>query len=128
MKQQESEHQQALFQWAQLARGKYPELALMFHIPNGGKRDYTTAARLKAEGVLPGIPDIMLPVSRGGYHGLWVELKADHGKPSRAQLDYIDRLREQGYAALICYGWQIAREEIENYLNLPKGETQDGKL
>lgn len=120
MNQVESEHQQALFQWAHLREKTMPELSLLFHIPNGGKRDRATAARLKAEGVKPGIPDIMLPVARGSYHGLWIELKADHGKPSVEQICYIEELRRQGYCALLCYGWQVAREEIEQYLGLPK--------
>ena len=39
MRQLEGAHQTALFRWAELVSGVYPELARMFHIPNGGKRD-----------------------------------------------------------------------------------------
>lgn len=127
MRQLEAEHQTALFQWAELMAGVYPELAWMFHVPNGGKRDRVTAARLKAEGVKAGVPDIVLPVPRGKYHGLWIELKTDGGKPSKDQRDWMDYLNSMGYCALLCYGWQTAREEIELYLKLPKGDN-NGKL
>lgn len=51
----EGEEQAALFRWAQFQSGKYPELDLMFHIPNGGKRGKAEAARFKAEGVKAGV-------------------------------------------------------------------------
>ena len=59
--------QALLFKWATFSSGKYPELEYMFAIPNGGYRHYRTAADLKSEGVKSGVPDIMLPVARGGY-------------------------------------------------------------
>ena len=60
----ESEEQQTLFRWAAMQCGKYPELALMFHIPNEGKRSWMTGGRMKAEGLKSGVPDIFLPVPR----------------------------------------------------------------
>lgn len=127
MRQLESSHQVALFHWAKLMERVYPELSRMFHVPNGGKRDRVTAARLKAEGVKAGVPDIVLPVPRGSYHGLWIELKSDDGKPSKDQREWLEYLNAEGYCALLCYGWQTAREEIELYLKLPK-EDRNGKL
>ena len=127
MKHIESEHQQALFEWAKLASGGIPELKLMYHVPNGGKRDHAEAARLNAEGVKPGVPDVFLPVPRGGYHGLWIELKVDGGKPSKEQRDWLEYLNGAGYCALLCYGWQTAQMEIEQYMKLPEGEKH-GKL
>ena len=52
----ESEEQQALFRWAQFVAGRYPELKMMYHIPNEGKRSAACGARLKAEGLRPGGP------------------------------------------------------------------------
>ena len=66
----ESQEQQALFEWAELSKRCFPELELLFHVPNGGARSKATAGRLKAEGVKPGVPDLCLPVPRGAYHGL----------------------------------------------------------
>lgn len=125
MRQLEGAHQAALFEWAEHMRGIYPEIKRMFHVPNGGKRDRVTAARLKAEGVKPGVPDIVLPAPRGAYHGLWIELKVDGGKPTKEQLEWLDYLNSVGYCALLCYGWKTAREEIEMYLRLPKPKTED---
>jgi hypothetical protein len=113
----EENEQRWLFQWAADAVRRWPELALMHAIPNGGKRDRVTAAKLKGEGVKPGIPDIFLPVPRGGFHGLYIELKRTKGgRPSEAQKDMIPRLREQGYRVEICKGFNAAADVIERYL------------
>ena len=72
-----SEHseQAALFRWAAMQSKSIPALALLLAIPNGGARSLTTGGRLKAEGVKAGVPDIVLPVPRGSYASLWIELK-----------------------------------------------------
>ena len=73
--QREDLEQAALISWAEAYERIYPELALLYHIPNGGKRDRIVAAKLKAQGVKPGVPDLCLPVPRGKYHGLYIEMK-----------------------------------------------------
>ena len=116
----ESEEQQALFEWAHYQRGKYPEIDLLYHIPNGGRRSKAEAGRFKAEGVKSGVPDVCLPVARGGFHGLYVEMKRRKGsKTSDTQKDWIAQLQAQGYKAIICKGWQEAAEVIIAYLNMP---------
>lgn len=113
----EDTEQAHVFAWAAWARGKYPELDLLHHIPNGGKRSKSEAARFKAQGVKAGMPDICLPCARGGYHGLYIELKrAKGGKLSTAQKGWIDALNEQGYKAAVCYGFDEAKEIITEYL------------
>jgi hypothetical protein len=95
----------------------YPELNLMFHIPNGGKRRKAEAGRFRAEGVKSGVPDICLPVARGGYHGLFIELKRQHGnKATKNQNTWLADLREQGYAAAVAYGWEQAAKIITDYM------------
>ena len=102
----ESVEQQCLFNWAKLREARYPELALMFHIPNGGKRNIAEATRFKAEGVKAGVPDICLPVPRDTYHGLWIELKrTKHGTVSEHQKKWLKELNTQGYCAVVCHGW-----------------------
>lgn len=113
----EAQEQRFLFQWAGLAEQKYPELKLLHHVPNGGKRDAKTAANLKREGVKAGVPDIVLPVARGKFHGLYIELKVGKNKTSLRQNVWIENLREQGYFVKVCYGWINAREVIERYLS-----------
>ncbi len=113
----ESEEQQILFEWALLQTGRYPELELLYHIPNGGSRSKAEAGRFKAEGVKSGVPDLCLPVARGGFHGLYIELKRiTGGKTSTDQRSWIEKLTEQGYRAVICRGWEEASKALIWYL------------
>lgn len=106
-----------LFTWAKMAAGAEPRLKLLFAVPNGGKRDYVTAARMQAEGVKPGVPDVFLPVPAGGYHGMWIELKAGKNKPSEAQSVWLNLLRAHGYAVYVVWDeWVMAKDLIEAYL------------
>lgn len=118
--QREAQEQTDLFNWAFYSKAKYPELDLMYHIPNGGSRNKIEAAHLKRQGVKSGVPDIFLPVARGSWHGLYIELKAGKNKPTGNQKEWILRLREQGYAAEVAVGWIQAKELIEAYLNYDK--------
>lgn len=118
MKQYEADQQRKLFQWTTFIRVKYPEIDLMFHIPNGGSRNKLEAANLKKQGVKAGVPDLFLPVSRGGYHGLFVELKYGKNKPTEKQTKWLTNLNEQGYAVAVCYGCDEASEKILKYLKL----------
>lgn len=114
----EANEQQWLFRWAwDMQHLKWPELELMHHIPNGGSRNRIEAARLKGQGVKAGIPDVFLPVAKGGYHGLYIEMKKQHGgRVSPEQKDKIAKLREQGYRVEVCEGFQIAADVIEAYM------------
>lgn len=114
----ESNEQEALFRWAAFARGKYPELDLLYHIPNGGSRNRLEAANLKRQGVKAGVPDLCLPVARGKYHGLYIEMKYGKNKTSENQNIWLKALAAQGYASAVCYGWQEAQELITKYLEL----------
>lgn len=114
----EAEEQTWLFEWlTTMARLKWPELALAFHIANGGSRNKIEAARLKAQGVKAGIPDIFIPVARQGFHGLFIELKRRAGgRLSAVQKEVIPLLREQGYLVEVCEGWNEAADLIERYM------------
>lgn len=116
MAHQEDNEQITLFQWAEYQSGKFPELKMLYHIPNGGKRSKVEAGRFKAMGVKSGVPDIHLPVPRGLYHSLYIELKAPKGKVSENQADWLAGLNRYGNKAVVCYGWEQAALEIKNYL------------
>jgi len=118
MKHLESSEQQALFSWAKLMRPQHPELSLLHSIPNGGKRNVREATRLKKEGALAGVSDIFLPVARGGFHGLYIELKVKGGKLSDNQKWWIEEVSLQGYMATTCIGWVKASEVIKGYLEM----------
>lgn len=120
----EHDEQAGLFLWASWNFATMPELRLMFAIPNGGHRNLLVAKKMKAEGVKAGVPDIFLPVARGGFHGLFVEMKAESARPKKGgkgglsdlQCEWIGELRKQGYRVAVCYGRDEAITEVTNYL------------
>lgn len=114
----ELSHQQTLFELANLHIGQHPELAMLNASANGGLRKRGVAGQLKSMGVKAGFPDIELPVARGGWFCLYIELKRLDGRPSADQLWWQERLTEQGNLALICRGWESAWHEIRRYLEL----------
>jgi hypothetical protein len=118
----EHDEQAALIRWAKVQTPRLPALRLLFAVPNGGQRHAATAARLKAEGVRPGVPDVCLPVPSGPYHGLFIELKRPKrpgkpaGRPTDEQLWWLGELQAVGYCCGLAYGWDEARALIEAYL------------
>ena len=113
----ESVEQQRLFQWAAYEYGKWPELRLMYHIPNEGKRTRGTGGRMRAEGLKKGVPDICLPVARNGCHGLYIEMKRQAGgRITPEQSRWMDDLHAQGYEVALCRGWEAASRIITDYL------------
>ena len=113
----EDAEQRIIFRWAAMETAAHPELGLLYAIPNGGKRAIKTAIALKAQGVKSGVPDMCLPVARGGYHGLYIELKRQKGGVvSETQKSWITALAEQGYKAVVCRGADEAIRTIKEYL------------
>lgn len=95
---------------------------LAFAVPNGGKRGKAEAARLKAEGVKAGAPDLCVAEPRGGYHGLWVEMKrAKGGRVSKEQREFHAELLARGYHVVVAEGADEGFRAIERYLSLPSG-------
>lgn len=118
----ERQHQQAVMKWARQPsiRERWPELALLHHIKNETTGGAAEVAADKAMGVKKGVPDLCLPVARGGFHGLYIEMKTPSGKASEAQRWWVTRLTEQGYRAVVCHGYDAAVAELCWYLSLPK--------
>lgn len=93
----------------------HPELVVM-SIPNGGKRDPRTAAQMKREGVLPGAPDLLVAEPRGVHHGLFVEMKRQHGgRVSDEQKVVHAKLVSRGYEVLVCEGADEAYVAVLRY-------------
>jgi hypothetical protein len=103
-------------------RIRMPDIAdLIFHVPNGGHRVKAVAAKLKAQGVKAGIPDLVLPMARGGFFGLYIEFKAtppNDAAISSSQHERIRKLNAQGYLAVVCRGHFDTMEQIRAYLRL----------
>ena len=80
----------------------------IFAIPNGGWRGLAAGARLKAEGVSAGVPDLFIPEWR-----VWVEMKrAKGGILSEKQKGWRDYLIGCGYTVIVAHGKTAAQQEI----------------
>lgn len=114
-----SEHdlQTACVNWFRL---QYREFAnLLIAIPNGGQRDVRVARKLKAEGVVAGVPDLFLAIARGQSHGMWIEMKnGKAGRVSEHQHYMLDALARQGYKGVVCRSLEDFMKEVNEYLNL----------
>lgn len=96
----------------------HPDI-LIIAIPNGGLRDVRTAARLKAEGVLAGVPDLLIPHARKGFNGLFIEMKRTAGgKVSDKQERVAHQLTENGYLVVITYGAEEAYVAFKDYFSI----------
>lgn len=78
--------QAACVRWFRLQYPKHSHN--LFAVPNGGKRDRVTAAKLKAEGVVAGVSDLILLLPRGPYHGLLIEMKTRTGRQAESQREW----------------------------------------
>lgn len=127
----ETEHSQqaAIFCWAALNIKQYPQLKWLFAVPNGFFSSPGQKAKMKAEGLKDGVPDVVLPwpnftYGDRGASGLYIEMKrekyrnAKDGGCSLEQLEWLDYLNEAGYKAVVCYNWEEARDVIKEYLNV----------
>ena len=113
----EDSEQAMLFTWARMQEAAHPELRLMYAIPNGGYRHLKTAINLKRTGVKAGVPDICLPVKRGTYNGLYVEMKRTvGGTVSSYQKWWLAELAKAGHKCVVCKGFDEARAAIMAYL------------
>ena len=114
----EHDEQARLIEWAEwMAKTKSPDYALLFAIPNGGQRNKVTAAKLKAEGVKPGVPDLFLPVPKGIYCGLFIEMKRRRGgRVSPDQVRWLAELMSRGYKCIVARGCDQAIEAITYYM------------
>ena len=101
----EHEEQREFVSWF---RQNFPDVRI-FAIPNGGHRGLREAARLKLEGVSPGVPDTFIPA-----WGLWIEFKRQKGgSVSKEQADWLTYLRDLGYQAEVAKGCEEAKKIIE---------------
>lgn len=125
----ERAEQAMLLKWADAQTSRWPELGLLFAIPNAGgfsggfKSNVVRVTNLRREGVKKGVPDLCLPVPRGPYHGLYIELKAKGGRVKPEQRAWLAALRDQGYAAHLCVGYEDAQSVLTDYLTLKPREA-----
>lgn len=97
---------------------QYPQLNLIFAIPNGGARNKITARNLKLEGVKAGVPDIFIPIPQNQYSGMFIELKKKGNYLRKEQKNFIEELLKLNYNCVVCYSAKDALVAIQEYLNI----------
>lgn len=118
----EEEHQIqcAFIEWVRIMQNsKWPELELLYAIPNGGFRHISVAAKLKAEGAKAGVLDMHLPVPRGPWHSLFLETKKPGGNMSPEQKEFAWLAMKQGNLVKVCDSVDKLIRVTEDYLVLP---------
>jgi len=124
--QPEYEAQCAVFAWAALMEGKYPDLALLFSTLNGVRTSMRQAIKAKKAGMKKGVPDLWLPKAtyRGAASevctpGLVGEMKAPNGVVSKEQKAWLAALANEGWMTGVWYSAEEAIAAISKYLDIP---------
>lgn len=118
----EYQEQMAVFEWLKWC--KMPGSDMAYATLNGVRLPIGLAVKMSKAGLKQGPLDINLDVGRGGFFGLRVELKRTKGgRLSPEQEQWIARLKEENYQALVCKGAKQAIEAIVDYLRWPKTEV-----
>jgi len=103
MRDTEHIHQVSFVNWF---RSNYPE-ALIFAIPNGELRAISVANRLKAEGVVSGIPDLCILLEE---KTIWIEMKkAKGGRVSKVQKEIHTKMQSLKHEVYVCNGFEEAK-------------------
>lgn len=97
---------------------KYPKLkGRLFAVPNGGRRDIVTGVKLKAEGVIAGVSDLILLKSNRDYGALLIEMKKKDGYQSQSQKEWQKIICEnREYKYVLCRSLDDFIREVDDYL------------
>jgi hypothetical protein len=113
----EEDLQRLCVEWTELHTPKHSILNYLMHVPNGGARSKGEAGKLKAMGTKAGVPDFMLPRSRGTWTGLAIELKSSSGRLSYAQIVWLRGLEAEGYLVSVCRSLDAFESVVLAFLN-----------
>ena len=113
--QPEAIEQAKVIAWARANERNYPYLWMLHSSLNGVKMTKAQAGRAIAQGMLSGVPDLFLPVRRGGYAGLYIEMKWGKNTTTPNQKTYKADVESQGFLAKVCYSAKEAIEVIQKY-------------
>ena len=112
MKHQESTLQTDCVRWF---RYQYPHLVI-YAVPNGGSRNVREAQRLKAEGVLSGVADLVVLLTQG--KSLYIEMKVKGNRQTQNQKDFQKKVIALGHTYAVCYTFDEFKQVIENYISI----------
>ncbi len=87
--------------------------AIIYAVPNGGRRNRETGSRLKAEGVLAGVADLTILSTAGT---IFIEMKTENGHQSAAQKEFQTKVEAMGYHYHVCKSFDEFREAVEKEL------------
>ena len=118
--QPEAAEQENVIKWARDNEKTYPFLWMLHSSLNGVRLSKIQAGKAKASGMLSGVPDLFLPVPRGCFFGLYIEMKSATGRIMPSQSRYLKAVSDFGYNAVVCYSASEAIKTIENYYFDPK--------
>lgn len=110
----ESNEQIAAMDWLRAQHPKIAEHTL--HIGNERKASYYAGYIMKRMGVLKGASDLFMAWPCGGFHGLFIEVKSKIGRPSAEQKAFLQRMKDVGYRAEICYGAEEVINTMKEYI------------
>lgn len=98
---------------------QYPHLrGRLFAVPNGGRRDAVTGAKLKDEGVIAGVSDLILLKSNHCYGALLIEMKRKDGRQRASQRWWQSVITENDeYKYVVCHSFDDFMREVTDYLN-----------
>lgn len=114
-KDEEHKMQCSMVKWFRL---KYPSMRHnLFSVPNGGRRDVVTGAKLKAEGVLPGVSDLILLKRNKSYGALLIETKTKKGIQQKSQKEWEMKITEDGYKYVVVRSLDEFIKVVTEYLN-----------
>ena len=88
----------------------------MFAVPNGGRRDAKTGARMKYEGVVKGVADLILLVPKKGFASLCIEMKTPKGTQSEHQITWKREAETYRNKYVVCHSLQEFMNEVNAYL------------
>lgn len=110
----ESQIQHSCLQWFRL---QYPALSLLlFAVPNGGKRDSKSGARMKYEGVISGVADLILLIPKKGFASLCIEMKTPKGEQSESQRKWQGAAERANNKYVVCRSLMEFMNEVNSYL------------
>lgn len=133
---------QIYLQLGQWLQSQHPKIPFHFDLGSGGVLTVGMATRNKRMNPITGWPDFCLPVKRGDYSGLWIEIKTDDEvliRPKDAkkilkdetklrlkgdwfndhieeQAEMLSELRKQGFCAVFGVGFDNCLKIINEYL------------
>lgn len=97
---------------------QYPGYKQLLHFSGGGQNLGAQAGvRLRKMGYRPGTTDLHLLLRTKAYGALFIELKTESGVVTPPQRDMINLLNAEGYRAVVCRGFEEAKQELTAYVN-----------